>query len=554
MLPSFLQSSYQAYIEDTEVLAKWLAIKAKHCGYPADLLSPPDFSTAATQLVRPSSKVKRAARKKAKKAKKAGKENVPSLENPVRPADSARYTIKVKDFATLAECIARSDKPVVQVPVTVVKALNRAIELRQQNHVLSQVGAESKLSVDVEESNQSHANFLDILERTREILKPRMPSKMINNFLLKPLPRSGDQKNSDAGASEYISNMFDSLDIQEPPRSFLDGPDIQLETGISDSREPTYQVEQLQSMEEEYLVTHCLFQDVKQIRSFLRQLWASYKDGDIALVAASITTNTAIEFVRGLEQDILQRFPDKRGYGTILSIFYCAQCSSSGHNPLSRQRPDDSVNFEVYDLTEVVMLPTYLVLNDLQRFMSSDHIPIFETGHLGVRDTTTAWTEKPDREKVRDDHLVLIEAFHDLILMSLITPEAALSEDELVRGIRQMAPGKIIPLWLVFAVQCFLDTQHVLGRDVGRGHTELQRTANAIKASITQNLKFHKLFQNEKWFLQNDAELASSLKRIEEWIHQDLVANMKAVRETSIFPSCLTNTGIGRSHREPPPT
>lgn len=542
MLPSFLQPSYQAYREDTDILAKWLAIKAKHCGYSADLSTPLDLSTATPQPARSSPDLKGAARKKGKRggkkakkarnAKNAGKENVPSLENPDRPTDAATYIIKVKDFATLAECIARFDKPVVEVPVTVVEVLNRAIELRQQHYIWSRAWVESKQSVDVEDSDQSLVDFLGILERTRDILKPRMPSNMINDLRLKPFSRSGDQKNSDAWANEQISSMFDSLDIQEPSQSFLDAPDEQLETDTSDSREPNYEAEQLQGMEEQYLATHCLFQDLKQIRSFLRQLWTSYKNGNIALVAASITTNTAIDFVRGLEQDILHRFPDKRGYGTIVPLFYCSQCSSRGHGPLSKQEPDDAINFEVYDLAEAIMLPTFLTLESLQRDISPDHVPMYESGHYGVRDTTTPWTEKSDREKVRDDDLVLMEAFPDFILMSTISSGVLLSEDELIRGIRQMAPGKIIPLWLVFAVQCFLDTQHVLDRDVGRGHTELQRTATAIRASITQNLKFHKSFQNENLSWQNDAQLVASIDQIEWWIHQDLVANMRAVRET----------------------
>ena len=94
-----------------------------------------------------------------------------------------------------------------------------------------------------------------------------------------------------------------------------------------------------------------------------------------------------------------------------------------------------------------------------------------------------------------------------------------------------MAPGKAIPLWLVFAAQCFLDVQHVLGRDVGRGHTELQRIANAIRTSIKQNLEFHKTLRVETWPRQNDTQFSGILTVIEEWISEDLIANkMKSVR------------------------
>ena len=546
MLPNFLQSSYLTYKEDTDILAKWLALKAKQCGYPADLLSSSNPPTLSTQPNRPSQRPKGAIRKQ---AKHAGKENAPPPKIPNSPAGAPKYTIKVKDFAALAECIARFKKPAVKVPLTVVEVLNRAINLRLQHNTWSRAQAESAASTSVEESNQSHAHFLGILERTREILKPRMPSETIDDFLSKPSSGSSDQATSDTQANGQMSNMFDNLDIQEPSQEFLDAPNVEPATIDKAAQDSNYEVETLQSIEEQYMASHCLFQDIRNIRSFLRQLWATYKDGDIALVAASITTNTAIDFVRSMEQDLLQRFPDKSDYESIMHIFYGAQCIHRGLNPSSKQRPDDPFNFEVYDLAEDIMVPTFIVLESLQRVITPNQLPLYKPGHLGFRDTATAWTEKSDREKFRDDRLVLMEAFPDLMLTAIMTSRLSLAEDELIRGIRQMAPGKIIPLWLVFAAQCFLDTQHVLGRDVGRGHTELQRTGNAIRASITQNLKFHQSLRVENWPTQNDTRFSGTLTMIEEWIRQDVVATkMKTVRVRCLtWCSCLTDARIDRS-------
>lgn len=528
MLPNFLQSSYQTYKEDTDILAKWLAVKAKQCGYPADLLSPPDPPTASSQPARPSQRSKGAARKQAKLAVKS---DAASLQHSDSTANAPKYIIKVSDFATLANCIARFNKPVVKVPVEVVKVLHRAIDLRQQHYSWARAQADSEPSTDVEESNQSHAHFLGILERTREILKPRMPSEMIDDFLSKPSSRSSNQEKPDTQANGQISNMFDKLDIQEPSQTFLDAPDVEQSIGIKVSQEPNYEAEQVQSMEEQYLAAHCLFQDVRNIRSFLRQLWKSYRDDGLSLAAASITTNTAIDFVRSMEQICLRQFPDSSDYKSFMQIFYGAQCLNRGHNPISRQQPDDLLNFEVYDLAEEVMVPTYIVLESLQRVILPNQVPLYKPGHFGSRDTTTAWTEKSNRDKFRDDRLVLMETFPDLMLMAMITSRWTLAEDELIRGVRQMAPGKAIPLWLVFAAQCFLDVQHVLGRDVGRGHTDLQRIANPIRASIKQNMEFHRSLRVETWPRQNDTRFSGILTVIEEWISEDLIANkMKAVR------------------------
>lgn len=519
MLPNFLQSSYQTYKEDTDYIAKWLAVKAKQCGYPADLLSTLSPPSTSSHPARPSQRLKGAARKKAKNVAKG---EAAQSENPDSRADPPRYTIKVKDFTALAECIARFRKPAVQVPVTIVKALNRAIELRQQHNIWSRDQAESKMLPNAE-SDESHSHFLGILESTRETLKSRMPSDMLNDFLSEPSQATG-RVQSEKQVNGKIGNMFGNLDIEEPSQTFVDAPDIETTIGIKTVNEPNYEAEKLQSLEEQYLAAYCLFQDVKIIRSFLGQLWANYKDGALSLVSVSITTNTAVDFVRRMEQDILQQFPDMSDYQSIVELFYKSQCLYRGHDPNGRQRAGDFFNFEVYDLTEEVMMPTYIVLEALQKAARPGQIPLYKPGFFGVRDTSTEWTQKSARDKSYDDRLILTEAFPDLMLLSTVTTRFALAEDELMRGIRQVAPGKIIPLWLVFATQCFLDIQHALGRDVAHGHTELQRTANTIRASIQQNLRFHESLRTETWPRGCDTDFSRSLTIIEEWVGQDLVA------------------------------
>ena len=528
VLPNFLHSSYQTYKDDTDFIAKWLAVKAKQCGYPADLLSPPDLPTSMPQPARPSQRLKGAARKK---AKKAAQETVAPSTVPGSSADVPKYIIKVKDFTALAECVARFTKPVVKVPVALAKVLNRAIELRQQHNTWSRGQGESELSVDIEHSNESHAYFLGVLERTREILKPLMSSEMIDDFLSKPYSSVSGQEKSDTPTNAQISNMFDNLDIQEPSQTFLDAPDVELVTDTGAGGEPDFEAEKLHSIEEQYMATHCLFQDVKNIRSFLHQIWTSYKDGGLGLVAVSISTNTAIDFVRSLEQDLLQQFPDKSDYENIMHIFYVAQCVHRGHNPSTKQRSEDPFNFEVYDLAEEIMVPTYIVLESLQRIITPNTVPMYKPGYFGIRDTKIDWDRKSARDKFHDDRLVLMEAFPDLMLMTMITSKSSLAEDELIRGIRQMAPGNPVPLWLVFAAQCFLDAQHVLGQDVARGHTQLVHTAHAISVSTKQNLDFHQSLRIENWPKQNDFQFSESLRVIDQWIRNDMVADkLKAVR------------------------
>ncbi|KAL8867724.1 MAG: hypothetical protein Q9198_008414 [Flavoplaca austrocitrina] len=157
-----------------------------------------------------------------------------------------------------------------------------------------------------------------------------------------------------------------------------------------------------------------------------------------------------------------------------------AQSLHRGHDPEHKQQSGDLFNLAVYDLAEDIMLPTYIILSSLQDVIRNGSVPQYKPGFLGYRDKRTQWHQKTSRDKIHDDRLVMMEAFPDLILLSMMTSKMPLAEDELMRGIRQMSPGKEIPLWLVFAAQCFLDAQHELKADISKGHDQLRRNANSI--------------------------------------------------------------------------
>lgn len=314
MLPNFLQSSLKIYKEDTNAVATWLAEKAKQCGYPPDLL---DHNEATvSKSLQASKRLKGKARKQAKDAASGQSKKPENLESNSNLPARASYVIKVKDFTTLADHIAGFNKPVVKVPKSLAHTLDRAINLRKQHSAWSR--EQDVLDGANQYSNQAdadvgHSYFLSILERTREILRPRMPSGMVDDFLSKS---SGDDQ-----ISSQMGNNFANLDIQEPSQAFLDAPNVE-----NTFASPRYEAETLHTLEEQYLAAHCLFEDVSHIRGFIGRLWTDYLNG-MGLVAASITTNTAIDFVRSLEEVYLHQFPEKTDYESILEMFYKVQCT-----------------------------------------------------------------------------------------------------------------------------------------------------------------------------------------------------------------------------------
>lgn len=509
MLPG-IQSTYKTYKEDTKTVSTWLATNAKKCGYSADLLDRVSASNS-TKAVQSSTRLKGKARKKAQ----ASAREVPNVAYTSTSKGSASeappYKIQVKEFISLAEYIVSCTKPFVKVPIGLVKALDRAIYLRRNFRFSTE---------DSDKSDEGHVHFVGVLEKTREILKPRSPSEMVDDRLTKSTLNT---ETAQAKKPEDIQNMFDKLDLQEPSQEFIDAPDVQPFMTASD-QQPRYDVENVQTYEEEYLAAHCLLEDVRHIRAFLCALWTNYQEG-MDIIAISITVNTAIDFVRTLEQDLVKHFPSKTDYESMIKTFFGVQCLHQGHNPSHRQRPDDIFNMAVYDLLEDTMMPTYSTLSSLQDVIRPGSVHQYKPGHFGYRDTKTHWSQKSPREKILDDRLVLLEAFPDLMLLSTTMSKAPLVEDELLRGVRNMSPGKDIPLWLVFAAQCFLDAQHELKDAVSNGHDQLRASANSIRASIQENIKFHKDLRIVNWPRQNDTHFTEMLGVINQWVEQDAIAD-----------------------------
>ena len=525
MVPETIRSRFEAYKKDTNAVAIWLAATAKRFGYPVDLMRSDTEAEQKLPNTNGNGRLKGKARKMAKAAQKVP--STPALQ-PVKDAASGPiYTIAVKDFIGISEFIAgKSD---VQVPVDFIKAIDRAILLRRRSHrwYRKQTAGDKKKNV----ADHSHHYFLGILEKTREVLEPLL-IKVVDNFRKSEGPRSSDniehaEENSIAGGTRsddgaQDGKMFQGLEVHEPSNAFLNAPSI-IADPRPESSQDRYQVRSLEEdVVEQYLALHCLFTDILNVRNSIQNLWHGYKNGSFDLVSASIAANTAIEFVRSLEEEFHKQNPSMTSYEDMQSLFYGAQCHHRGVDPSHRDAPEDPFLFEVYDLAEDTCLPAYIIMEALSHVLSPGHVPMYKPGHFGVLDTQTPWVRMRPREKFQHDKLLLLELFPDLVLLSQFM-EKPLVEDELIRGVRHMRDGRSIPLWLAFAAQAFLDTAHILGKEATRGFQDLMQDTTCTKASVKEIEEFHKSLRIENWPTSNDRAFDHLLEEIDDWVASDAV-------------------------------
>ncbi|KAI4193320.1 MAG: hypothetical protein LQ350_008380 [Teloschistes chrysophthalmus] len=440
-------------------------------------------------------KARREAKAQKQAAEKAPVQESKTLEQPETKQKPA-YPIQVSDFISLAEFIAK--KPAVKVPGFFIGSLERATTLRAKHG--SRTRAESgDQDPDQHASDQSHAHFLGVLKHTMKILEPLMPPPADS-------PPSQDTR---------LENRFGRLVVEEPSDSFQvsdGGPENNLSIKQAIEEGPRYDLKPDTSWQEEYLAASCLFTNISRLRGIVKSAWEAYLKGtDIGAVAIAI--NTAISFVRDLEEAFQTQYPEYLGYIKKVELFYYVQCRMGKHGKNWTEDP------EAYELAEEIMLTTNHMIIALQDQVKPGRRLIFEPGQFGRQDKSIPWYAKSLQKRFKDDKLVLLEAFPDMQILAnapALTGKHLLCEDELLRGVRTMKRGDVMPVWPVFAFQCFLDAHHILGNDLDRSYNQLKHTSQSIRDSLVELKDFHTSSTMTAWPKQGD-QLDEMLQIIEDW-------------------------------------
>ncbi|KAG5973861.1 hypothetical protein E4U55_000232 [Claviceps digitariae] len=492
MLPSALVSTYQRYKEDTNSIAAWLASTAKAVGFPADLLSPVS-SKASTPAS--GGRLKGKARQTAKK-KTAARPAAPSA-TPKQPP----YIISIKDFVTLAEHIASK---AVTVPREFGKTIQRVIAARSgfggslQDHG----------QVVPDQSAARHTHFVQVLEKVRQVLNPLIPTENLDENTPK---------------TTELENRFASLVVFEPSSEFLNAPDF--ERPSKRENDPNrYEAEPMESFEDAIFALTALINDMNQVRSRIQWIWSNYNIGIFDLAAAAIATNTAIELVRNMMDDVIPLLEIHGGLGNMLQKFYAIHCLMKGWSldDLQTSRRDcwnDDFNYKTYDVAEGTYFAAYRTLKSFVDVLQPNQLPLYKEGMFGYFDPRSDRSRKTGRQKFEDDRALLMPFFTELVTV-LFGFDDWLAKDEFICGMEEMRKTKQVPFYAVFAAQIFLDITYELGPNIERPFGTMMDHLAFMDNDIKEHFQFHAKLKIENWPASNNFVLRELHRHI-HWIGSD---------------------------------
>lgn len=488
-------SSYKRYKANTDAVATWLLITARKHGCRA--YDSADSSAGASAAPR----LKGKSRKLAREADAAA--------GKLQGSSARTYRIEIKDFIQLAQHIAKSTKPRIKVPDYIVRELQQAIKMRKSHQAWFVKYSRETYSAA---ADHGHTYFIQTLETVRELLRPNMPQA----FRIKPAQSDVDAKES------QLANIFEHLTVEEPPEADDSATGIRREVATENIR-VIFSDAADDEKQEAYIASVYLSRDSHRFLEDLREVWTSYQRGRIDLVAAAITTNTAIEFCRKLQEEFEGTFPKQEKLHE-LGCLYCVhlrpndgeECDSKWHDYCLMSARGVLTHFN----NAIKDDPLGMALG-----VPAEHLPIY----MGGSDRSVM-----DRdEKFEQDFdlaMGMLPEFFELVRAQ----SRVQAEHELFRGLRHLLMVKEQPFWLTFAFQAYLDIRHILRENVDRGFKDLCRGSRPIAKSIDRLLTI-----NRETGLHTAAD--NSMKHLSDtigyWVKHDQVCALIDRRGKLLDPS-----------------
>lgn len=223
----------------------------------------------------------------------------------------------------------------------------------------------------------------------------------------------------------------------DAPEVVNDGPpDPQDEKPTIEKPKKRYKAEKITDLDEAFLHGSVFSPISNSIRTVITETsMGNEGDGGFDIFSASIATNTALELARRLKEEQKKIYAARERVQRLLNLSYVAHCAGQNQDPNQRELPGDDHNFAMYDVPETIFFPTYIVLDAYLRVLvEPESVPRYTPGIYGAYEPLADRSKMSNRDRHREDKIVLCELLSDFILHTLGSRHARIV-DEFSRGI-----------------------------------------------------------------------------------------------------------------------
>jgi hypothetical protein len=437
------------------------------------------------------------------------------------------------------------------IPSEIMRAGIRAVSARKRSAHYFESNTNSR-DTKATQANRGHTHFISLLEEAIMTLQPC--------FALSVSANSGEEPERSNFTIEDLENRFATLEVEEPMEQLDD-----VHSTISVHTELVYQVEAPEDQEsieaEKFFALFCLFDDLQNLRGFLEKLWIEYGAGNVDLITAAVTTNSAFQLALRTQEEMLAAYPECGDYQSkesaiLILLLLTRSLTGEVYRKISPNICSDNKTFiltfsagvlsslmavfskgtgqtdEIEIDDNIVMwmfAPAHQLLDSFCDVIIPNKVPFMKRGHYGVYNPHLDRSKLSDIQRQSQDLILLVELLPEFCFMQRYnTPQFA--TDELTRGLIKMVETKKIPIWLTFATTVLLDIHHTLKDKVDIAFNELQAVGNQAAKTFSRYLDFSRnMPRPSTWPKRNDDVIRELSKGVEECILKDVIFPLKQI-------------------------
>lgn len=317
-----------------------------------------------------------------------------------------------------------------------------------------------------------------------------------------PVPREEE----DSGDADGLVNRFEGLAVFEPSKKFLDAPDVK--RPVKTKNDPvTYAADTTASFGDAIIAMLFLLYDLNNLRASIASVWRTYKETCADPVPAAVATNTAIEFVRDMVEDMLPMMAVHGGMQDVLEQCYMYCCAEEGYDDDTIAASLNDEFNETYAIAnETFMIASHL-LSDFHSEIQPGLLPVYDYDKYGSVDHSIDRSKKSGKAKFQDDVALFTPFFADLLTIVVGPIPWWPVHDEFLNGVEKMIETDEIPFSMVFAAQIFLDVTYILGAQVTQPCTTFQKHVDFMRNDLNKHFEHHEKLKTKAWPAANEDKL-----------------------------------------------
>lgn len=453
----------------------------------------------------------------------------PRLETNIESAKSVHWT----ELELLALKIADNAKP-EQIPDAAVNILRDVVNLRKKSFKFFS-GAAAKKPADrkLQESNQTHAHIINVLER------------ILAKFEALTSARRKDTKNekhnekSPMGLSDLI-NMFTHLEVQTPPDAAEDDqPDALSEDdrkstrskkshkskksnkkprkerrtetrssprpSTTDNNDDTSWLDTfdwgLPSADEDdeddefdfYMMVYCFFEDFNTIRNYVQERWCDYwYDRSVHLNTLAVITNAAFELFHMLEWDLMKALkfhPELTQYSFMMDMLFIQvgieHIDYDSYDGLSQEEHDERL---WKDEADWLAFPSYCTILRTLKNVPPGKVPMLPPSArkkvvYGAHNMKT-WQEF---ENAISFQMITEGSLLKALKKNMQVPPKLPAEPLLLQDWQESLKRHALTSSLIFSFHLWVDIRHIMEEAVINPFNEMQKTGQRVVDALSSH-------------------------------------------------------------------